>query len=98
MLPDMRLPRSDFSLTVMGGQLFAAGGWDGEGGNYTSRSEFLNKFTNTWVEAGEMPSPRWGLASLSVPVEAIDKDKISSLRELCTLNDAETASRTASGN
>ena len=98
MLLDMRLLRSDFSLTVMDGQLFAAGGWDGEGGNYTSRSEFLNKFTNTWVEAGEMPSPRWGLASLSVPVEAIDKDKISSLRELCTLNDAETASRTASGN
>ena len=98
MLPDMRLPRSDFSLTVVDGQLFGAGGYDGEG--VTSRSEFLNKFTNTWVEAGEMPSPRDGLASLSVPVEEIGKDNTSSLRELCTLNEVEipgTDSTTSSG-
>jgi len=97
-LPDMRLPRSNFSLTVVDGQLFAAGGYDGEG--VTSRSEFLNKFTNTWVETGEMPSPRSALAILSVPVEEIGKDNTSSLRELCTLNDAktpETATTTSSG-
>ena len=47
-----------------------------------------------------MPSPRSALAILSVPVEEIGKDNISSLRELCTLNDAEapeTATTTTSG-
>ena len=47
-----------------------------------------------------MPSPRDGLASLSVPVEEIGKDNTSSLRELCTLNEVEipgTDSTTSSG-
>ena len=86
-LPDMRLPRSNFSLAVVNGQLFAAGGYDGEG--VTNRSEYLNKFTNSWVEAGEMSLPRSALTILSIPVEAIGKENTSSLRELCDLNDPE---------
>ena len=52
--------------------------------------------TNTWVEAGEMPSPRSGLAILSVPMEAIGKEKISSLKKLCIPKDVVETPETAS--
>ena len=95
-LPDMKHSRVDFCLTVVDGQLFATGGID-ESGSTKRTTEYLNKFTNTWVEVGELPSPRFVLAILSVPVEALGKDKTSSLRELCNLKDAETTSSTSSG-
>ena len=68
--PDMNLSGADFSFTVMNGQLFAAGGTPG---GPSSQTEYFNKFTNTWIWAGEMPSPKCRFPMISVPIEILAK-------------------------
>ena len=74
----MIVPRSNYSMTVVDGQLLVAGGFDG--GNVTSRVEILNKWTNVWEEVGELPSARSASAIITAPVDALRPDTIEKLR------------------
>ena len=74
----MIVPRSNYSMTVVDGQLLVAGGYDG--GNVTSRAEILNKWTNVWEEVGELPSARSASAIITAPVDALRPDTIEKLR------------------
>jgi len=85
-LPDMGYARYSCSLTVVNGQLFVSGGVDDDGKEIT-RSEYLNKFTNTWVEVGSWKS-YMTFAIFSVPVKELGEEITGSLEKISSLKDS----------
>ena len=51
---DMIQPRSEFSLTAVGGKLYAVGGRD-NGRYHISTIECYDPVTNSWTEVGSLP-------------------------------------------
>ena len=78
-LPEMIVPRTGHSLTIVHGQLLVAGGVN-DGNDATSRAEILNKWTNTWEEVGELPSARNVSAIVTTPVDVLRPGTIEKLR------------------
>ena len=84
-LPDMNVPRSNFSLVVVYDQLMAFGGYDGH--SVTARAEVLNLTTNAWEEVGPLPSPRLGLAGVTVPCKSLDPTVVKAIKSKFDLDD-----------
>ena len=79
-LPDMNIPRLNYSLFVADGQLVVAGGADGS--RRTATTEILNVRENKWVFGRNLMDAKCGSAAVSVSKEMIDPEVLKKLNDL----------------
>ena len=82
-LPDMLVPRSNYSIFVAEGRLTVAGGYTGSG--LTETVEYLDEKTKEWKFAKRnLLDATYAMSSVSVPVDNLNDESLKKFRYLCS--------------
>ena len=82
-LPEMLVPRSNYSIFVANGRLTVAGGYTGSG--LTETVEYLDEKIMKWkFGKRNLLDARSAMASVSVPVDNLNDETLKKFRDFCS--------------